>query len=51
MTLQVIDPRYPVGKFEAPATITPDDRSTRLRRWRSCRSSCAMQWMGWIRRS
>ena len=26
MSLQEIDPRYPVGKFHAPATITPDDR-------------------------
>jgi uncharacterized damage-inducible protein DinB len=30
MTLLVIDPRYPVGKFVAPATITPDDRSIAL---------------------
>jgi uncharacterized damage-inducible protein DinB len=30
MALLVIDPRYPVGKFAAPATITPDDRSIAL---------------------
>jgi uncharacterized damage-inducible protein DinB len=27
MSLQEIDPRYPVGRFVAPATITPDDRT------------------------
>ena len=27
MSLQEIDPRYPVGKFEPPATITADDRN------------------------
>ena len=26
MTLEGLDPRYPVGDFVAPATITPDDR-------------------------
>ncbi len=27
MSLQEVDPRYPVGKFAPPATITPDDRT------------------------
>lgn len=27
MSLQEVDPRYPVGKFASPATITPDDRT------------------------
>ena len=26
MALSVADPRYPIGKFEKPETITPDDR-------------------------
>ncbi len=26
MALTVVDPRYPIGKFERPETITPDDR-------------------------
>ena len=26
MALSVVDPRYPIGKFEKPETITPDDR-------------------------
>ena len=26
MTLSAVDARYPVGKFERPETITPDDR-------------------------
>ena len=30
MTLQGIDPRYPVGKFSAPATISPDDRTNAI---------------------
>jgi DinB superfamily len=30
MTLQGIDPKYPVGKFAAPATITPDDRTNAI---------------------
>jgi uncharacterized damage-inducible protein DinB len=30
MTLQGIDPRYPVGKFSAPATVTPDDRTNAI---------------------
>jgi uncharacterized damage-inducible protein DinB len=27
MSLQEVDPRYPVGKFVAPETITPDERT------------------------
>ena len=27
MSLQEVDPRYPVGKFVVPETITPDDRT------------------------
>jgi hypothetical protein len=30
MTLQGIDPKYPVGKFAVPATITPDDRTNAI---------------------
>ncbi len=30
MTLQGIDPKYPVGKFSAPATISPDDRTNAI---------------------
>jgi hypothetical protein len=30
MALQEIDPRYPVGKFVAPETITPDDRTNAI---------------------
>jgi hypothetical protein len=30
MSLQEIDPRYPVGKFTAPAAITPDDRTNAI---------------------
>jgi len=26
MALTSVDPRYPIGKFERPATITPEDR-------------------------
>jgi uncharacterized damage-inducible protein DinB len=27
MALSDVDPRYPIGDFEAPATITPDERT------------------------
>ena len=27
MSLNDVDPRYPVGRFTAPATISPDDRT------------------------
>jgi uncharacterized damage-inducible protein DinB len=27
MSLSDVDPRYPVGRFTAPSTITPDDRT------------------------
>ena len=27
MALSDVDPRYPIGEFEAPATITPDERT------------------------
>ena len=27
MSLSDVDPRYPVGRFTPPSTITPDDRT------------------------